>query len=111
MVYTDALHRLAGKGLTAAIVVANFHRWRVLPLMKRKLPLFQITEDASSEGTRTMAELLSYDVATQRVGRAVSQPPGGLGDLWGVPMRPDEGYIQLVSFASRHRLFASSLFS
>jgi hypothetical protein len=24
-VYTDALHRLASKGLTAAIVVANFH--------------------------------------------------------------------------------------
>jgi hypothetical protein len=38
-VYTDALQRLAGKGLTAAIVIANFHRWRVLPLMERKLPL------------------------------------------------------------------------
>ena len=67
-VYTDALQRLADKGLTAAIVIANFHRRRVLPLMERKLPLFQMTEDASSEGTRTMAELLSYDVATQRAG-------------------------------------------
>ena len=39
-VYNDALQRLAGKGLTAAIVITNFHRRRVLPLMERKLPLF-----------------------------------------------------------------------
>ena len=45
-VYTDALQRLAGKGLTATIVIANFHRRRVLPLMERKLPLFQMTGDA-----------------------------------------------------------------
>ena len=69
--------------------------------MKSKLPLFQMTEDASSESTRMMAELLSYDVATQRAGRAVSQHPGGLGDIWGVPMRPDEGFIQLVSVEFR----------
>ena len=31
--YTDALQHLAGKGLTAAIVIANFHRRRVLPLI------------------------------------------------------------------------------
>jgi len=39
-VYTIALRRLADKGLTAAAVVANFHRRRVLLLMERKLPLF-----------------------------------------------------------------------
>ena len=38
-VYTDALCRLTGKGLTAAAVVANFHRQRVLLLMEMKLPL------------------------------------------------------------------------
>ena len=61
-VYTDALQRLADKGLTAAIVIAHIHRWRVLPLMERKLPLFQMTEDALSEGTRTMEELLSREI-------------------------------------------------
>ena len=61
-VYTDVLQRLADKGLTAAIVIANFNRWRVLPLMERKLPLFQMTEDALSEGTRTMEELLSREI-------------------------------------------------
>ena len=39
-VYTDVLQRLADEGLTAAIVIANFHWRRVLPLMERKLPLF-----------------------------------------------------------------------
>ena len=104
MVYSDALHRLAGKGLTAAIVVANFHRWRVLPLMQRKLPIFKLTPEAPSEGSRMMAELLSCEVAAQRAGRTVTPPLGGHGDLWGVPMRPDEGFIQLVSVEFWHWL-------
>ena len=64
-VYTDTLQRLAGKGLTAAIVIANFHRRRVLPLMERKLPLFQMMVDAPFEGTRMMEEFLSDDVSAQ----------------------------------------------
>jgi hypothetical protein len=35
----DALKRLRDGGLTAAGVVAAFHRWRVLPLMARRLRL------------------------------------------------------------------------
>ena len=91
------------KGLTAAIFVANFHRRRVLPLMERKLPLFQMTENAPLEGTRMMEEFISDDVSAQRAGRAVSQPPSDLADYWRVSMRPDAGYIQVVSFVSRLR--------
>ena len=40
---TDALARLAKKGLTAAAVIANFHRQRVIPLVERALPIFQLT--------------------------------------------------------------------
>ena len=47
-VYTNALQRLADEGLTAAIVIANFNRQRVLPRMERKLPLFKMTEGAPS---------------------------------------------------------------
>jgi len=47
-VYTDALQRLADEGLTAAIVIANFNRRRVLPRMERKLPVFKMTEGAPS---------------------------------------------------------------
>ena len=80
--YTDALRRLAGKGMTAAIVVAIFHRRRVLPLMERRLPLFKMMEEAPSEGTRTTAELLSHEVAAQRAGRVVGVSPDSLGNLW-----------------------------
>jgi len=102
-VYTDALQRLAGKGLTAAIVIANFHRRRVLPVMERKLPLFRMTGDAPYEGTRMVEEFLSDGVSAQRAGRAVSQPPSDLADYWRVSMRPEAGYIQVVSFVSRLR--------
>jgi len=99
--YTDALQRLAGKGLTAAIVIANFHRRRVLPLTERKLPLFQMTGDAAFEGTRMVEEFLPDGVSAQRAGWAVSQPLSDLADYWRVSMRPDAGYIQVVSFISR----------
>ena len=102
-VYTDALQRLADKGLTAAIVIANFNRWRVLPLMERELPLFRMTEEAPSEGTRTMAEPLSDAVAAQRAARVVSQPPNNLGDFWRVAMCPDEGYIHVASLVPKAR--------
>jgi hypothetical protein len=88
---------LAGKGLTAAIVIANYHRRRVLPLMERKLPLFQMTGDAPFEGTRMMEEFLFDDVSAQRAARVVSQPLNNLADYWGVSMRPDAGYINVVN--------------
>jgi len=92
-----------GAIVIVAIVIAGFHRRRVLPLMERRLPLFQMTEDTPSEGTRMVGELLSHEMAAQRVTRAVSVPPGGLGDLWRIAMRPDEGFIQVVSFVPQPR--------
>ena len=70
--------------------------------MERKLPLFQMTRDAPFEGTR-MVEFMSDGVSAQRAGRAVSQPPSDLADFWRVSMRPEAGYIQVVSFFSRLR--------
>ena len=56
-----------------------------------------MTEGAPFEGTQMVAEPLSDEVAAQRAARAVSQPPNNLGDFWRVAMRPDEGYINVVS--------------
>jgi hypothetical protein len=39
-VFTKALQCLVRRGLTAAAVVANFHRQRVLPLMERRLAIY-----------------------------------------------------------------------
>ena len=104
-VYTNTLRCLADKGLTAADVAANFHRRRVLSLMERELPLFQMMEGAPSEGTQMMVEQLSREIATQRAGRVVGASPDSLGNFWGIAMRPDEGYIQIVSFVSWLWLF------
>jgi len=49
-VFTKALKSLVRRGLTAAAVVANFHRQRVLPLMERRLAIYQLTPQAASDG-------------------------------------------------------------
>jgi hypothetical protein len=41
-----ALRNLAGRGLTAATVLAFLHHRRVIPLMERPLRIFEMTETA-----------------------------------------------------------------
>ena len=98
-VFTEALKRLADKGLTAATVIANFHRQRVLPLMERRLAIYQLTPKAVPEGSRMSRRLLSHDAAAQRAKSAVVNFPSDSGELWKIKMRPEEGYISLVSLA------------
>jgi hypothetical protein len=80
-VFTKALQRLADKWLTAAAIAANFHRQRVLPLMERRLPIYRLMPEASSEGSRMVAELLTHNVAAQRAKRTVSRFPTNSGFL------------------------------
>ena len=54
-----ALERLHSRGLTAAVVVAAFHRRRVLPLMARQRRLFNMRPDEPIEGIRMSAAALS----------------------------------------------------
>ena len=62
---TDALVHLAKKGLTAAAVIANFHRQRVIPLVERALPIYQLTPGSQVEGSRTSNKLLSHTTAAR----------------------------------------------
>jgi hypothetical protein len=41
-----ALQELAGRGLTAGVVLANLHHRRVVPLMERPLRIFEMTKAA-----------------------------------------------------------------
>ena len=95
---TDALARLARKGLTAAAVIANFHRQRVIPLVERALPIYQLTPGSKVEGSRTSSKLLSHTNAARRAKYAVADFPQDPADLWRIKMRPEPGYISLVSF-------------
>jgi len=55
----EALERLHGRTLTVAVVVAAFHRRRVLPLMARWRRLFEMTPDEPIDGIRMSAIALS----------------------------------------------------
>ena len=68
--------------------------------MERRLPIFELTPEAAAEGSRTSNELLSHDAAAQRARSAVAHFPSNPEDLWKVKMRPEKGYITLVSLVS-----------
>ena len=68
--------------------------------MERSLLIFQLTSEAPAEGSRTSNELLSHDVAARRARSAVAHIPSNPEDLWKIKMRPEKGYITLVSLVS-----------
>jgi hypothetical protein len=96
-VLTNALRHLAKKGLTAAAVIANFHRQRVIPLTERSLPIFNLTTEAPSAGPRTSYVLHPRDVAARRARNAVTEFPDNPYNLWEIKMRPETGYLYVVS--------------
>jgi hypothetical protein len=100
-VLTDALAHLTKKGLMVAAVIANFHRQRVIPLMEKALPIFKLTPGAKASGSRMAVELLSRTTAARRAKYAVAEFPHDPEDLWRIKMRPEAGYISLVSPDSR----------
>ena len=94
---TEALRHLARKGLTAAVIIANFHRQRVIPLTERSLPIFNLTPEAPGSGSRTSLVLLPRDFAAWRAKNAVAEFPDNPNDLWEIKMRPETGYLSVVS--------------
>jgi hypothetical protein len=98
-VLTNALQRLARKGLMAAAVIANFHRQRVIPLTERNLPIFDLTPEAPYAGSRTSNMLFPHIVAARRAKSAVAEFPDNPVDLWEIKMLPEAGYISMVSLS------------
>ena len=75
-VLTNALQRLARKGLTAAAFIVNFHRQS-----ERNLPIFDLTPEAPSAGLRMLYVLLPQDVAAWRAKNVVAEFPDNPNDL------------------------------
>ena len=96
-VLTEASVQLARKGLTAAAVIANFHRQRVTPLTERSLPIFSLTPRVPASGSRTSMVLLPRGITARRVRNAVAEFPDDANDLWEIKMRPEPGYLSVVS--------------
>ena len=85
-----ALERLRSHGLMAAVVVAAFHRRRVLPLMARRRCLFDMTSDEPIEGVWMSAVALSDEEILRRVKETVEGRLRSSG-LTLFPMRPSWG--------------------
>jgi hypothetical protein len=90
-----ALQKLQAKGLTAAGVVAPIHRRRVLPLAERQLRLSEMKPGVDLEGSRMSSTPLSTDDLLRRIAGTVGRLDAGV--LNQPPMRPDHGYVSLVS--------------
>jgi len=69
--------------------------------MERVLPIFKLTPGTQASGSRTAVELLSRTTTTRRARYAVAEFPHDPEDLWRIKMRPEAGYISLVSPDSR----------
>ena len=79
------------------MVVAAFHRRRVLPLMaRRRRRLFEMKPGEPIEGIRMSSSALSDEEIVHRVGETVEAKLRG-GNLTPIAMRPSRGFLSLVS--------------
>jgi hypothetical protein len=90
-----ALQKLRDEGLTATGVVAAIHRRRVLPLAERQLQLSEMKSGVDLEGSQMSSTSLSADDLRRRVAGTVGRLDAGA--LTQPAMRPDRGYVSLVS--------------
>jgi hypothetical protein len=79
-------------------VVAATHRWRVLPLAKQRLPLSEMKPGVDLEGSQMSSASLSADDLRRRVAGTVERLDAGA--LTQPVMRPERGYVSLVSVRS-----------
>ena len=90
-----ALQKLQAEGLIAAGVAAAIHCRRVLPLAERRLWLSDMKPRVDLEGSRMSSTPLSTDDLLRRIAGTVGRLDAGV--LSQPPMRPDHGYVSLVS--------------
>jgi hypothetical protein len=88
-------------------VVAAIHRRRVLPLAERRLPLSEMKLGVDLEGSQTSSASLSVDDLRRRVAGTVGRLDAGA--LTQPVMRPERGYVSLVSVRSFSYLLSGCL--
>jgi hypothetical protein len=94
----EALQKLRDVRLTATGVVAAIHRWRVLPLAERRLPLLEMMPGVDLEGSQMSSVPLSADDLRRWVAGTVGRLDAGA--LTQPLMRPERGCVSLVSVHS-----------
>jgi hypothetical protein len=79
-----ALKELAGRGLTAGVVLANLHHRQVVPLMERPLRIFEMTEIADPVAlarSRLLPDPFPRAFAATRARRAIDPKSGCCDDM------------------------------
>jgi hypothetical protein len=89
-----ALKALVDNGLTPASVLANLHHRRIVPLMERRLRIFEMREEADPVAlaqSRLLHDLLLPEYAAMRARRAVNLRAMRVDDtsLWAFTMLPE----------------------
>jgi hypothetical protein len=72
---TNALRCLADAGLGAALVIANFHHLRIVPLMESELRIFKMSNAANPTSlarSRLLQDHLLSEYTATRARRAIS---------------------------------------
>jgi hypothetical protein len=93
------LKNLADAGLGAASVLTNLHHWRIVPLVERRLRIFEMDEEADPvvlAQSRLLPDPLPQEYAATRARRAINlrDVKHSDNDLWSFVMLP---YAPLVS--------------
>jgi hypothetical protein len=87
-----ALRNLAGRDLTAEVVLAHLHHRRIVPLMERSLRIFEVTEEADPVALARSWSLqspLMREYAATRAQSAIDPKTGrNDGTLWDLEMLP-----------------------
>jgi hypothetical protein len=88
-----ALKDLADRGLTAVCVLTNLHHRQIVPLMERRLRIFEMDEDAdpiSLAESRLLQDLFPREYAATRARRAINLRAGRSDDmaLWAFAKLP-----------------------
>jgi hypothetical protein len=87
------LKHLADRGLTAGCALANLHHRRIVPLMERRLRIFEMDEDADPVALaelRLLRDPFPREYTTTRARRAIDLRPGHYDNasLWAFAMLP-----------------------
>jgi hypothetical protein len=96
-----ALKALADAALTAVSVLANLHHWRIVPLMERRLRIFEMGETADPVAlaqSRLLPDLFPQEYATRRARSAVNLRAMRVDDtaLLAFTMLPEGPLVSMV---------------
>jgi hypothetical protein len=100
-----ALKSLADAGLGAVSVLANLHHWQIVPLMERRLCIFEMNEVANPVAlaqSRLLPDLLPQEYVATRVRHAINLKAvrHGNDDLWSFVMLPHGPLVSGISVFS-----------